>query len=868
MRKINQRLIFILLIIIMLSISTKLNYNISFAQTSGSGKWYVDKNANGSNNGASWENAWESFSAINWGSIQAGDTLFISGGSDSTVYTEQLNIGAINGTSNNRIVITKGRNLGHDGEVIIDGQNSLASCITSTSSGRNYYTVSHFTLRNHTSSNGALRIENSIGVKCSYINIPSATNTGIRFRYNTDCAIDHLTYTTPSYSSSTTDGIFFAQCTNTTIEYCNITISNNNNSTHDDCIQKGAYTDWADGGTIRYNRLATPNTDPINAQGIYLEMVRGTWNIYGNLIDGGEYVKSLIYPQKNYSGIEIPIINIYNNTIISGGSRAENMGAMRFYAQDNMTVNFYNNIVVSTDANSPLVDVAGATCNADYNIWYAPNMSSAWDYGTWNNWKINHDTNGYNTNPLLNANYQPDDIRNPPVDNGLTLGSPYNFDILGISRPQGEGFDIGAFEYIAEGGGVNDPPSTPSDPNPPNAAINQLVNLTLSWSCSDPDGDPLTYDVYFGTSNNPALVSANQSSTNYNPGQLIDNTTYYWKIVAMDNEGHSTSSPVWNFSTLYIDRIPPQIVSAGLQDSVTLQIIFTEPLEQISAQDISNYSISNGIQVLGASLSGSEVTLSTTIHTTGQYTITADNIKDLAGNKISSNNSIQYTFSSDTSFGDLKANIKIFLEGAYLNGNMMTELINNELIPIAQPYNSPPWNYNGSEVLITSLNTVVDWILIELRNSLNPEQVIVRKAGLLRNDGSIMEPDGSLGIIFNDLEYGEYYISIYHRNHLPVMSALPISFSPENVLYDFTTSLTKAYGIYSMSEIKPGLFGMYAGDADGSGFINDTDRNDIWYIQSGNVGYLNGDYNLDSGVTIKDVNEFWNMNQGKKSQVP
>ena len=31
---------------------------------------FVNKNASGQNNGTSWANAWESFSAINWGSIQ------------------------------------------------------------------------------------------------------------------------------------------------------------------------------------------------------------------------------------------------------------------------------------------------------------------------------------------------------------------------------------------------------------------------------------------------------------------------------------------------------------------------------------------------------------------------------------------------------------------------------------------------------------------------------------------------------------------------------------------------------------------------------------------------------------------------------
>lgn len=59
---------------------------------------------------------------------------------------------------------------------------------------------------------------------------------------------------------------------------------------------------------------------------------------------------------------------------------------------------------------------------------------------------------------------------------------------------------------------------------------------TLSWTAIDPDpGDTLTYAVYFGKTNPPALQSALYTSNTYNPGLLSHYTVYYWKIVAKDN---------------------------------------------------------------------------------------------------------------------------------------------------------------------------------------------------------------------------------------------------------------------------------------------------------------------------------------------
>ncbi len=99
--------------------------------------------------------------------------------------------------------------------------------------------------------------------------------------------------------------------------------------------------------------------------------------------------------------------------------------------------------------------------------------------------------------------------------------------------------------------GPNGAPTAPSNPTPANNAPGQATSLTLQWNAStDPEGDPITYDVYFGTDNPPATrVAASQTGTTLTRSALNSNTTYYWYVVAKDNQSNSTPGSVWRFTT-------------------------------------------------------------------------------------------------------------------------------------------------------------------------------------------------------------------------------------------------------------------------------------------------------------------------------
>jgi hypothetical protein len=104
----------------------------------------------------------------------------------------------------------------------------------------------------------------------------------------------------------------------------------------------------------------------------------------------------------------------------------------------------------------------------------------------------------------------------------------------------------------------NNPPNVPSNPSPSNNAVGVSITTSISWTGGDPDpGDTVTYDIYFGTSSNPPLVKSNHATTTYNPGTLNYNTKYYWKIVAKDNHGATTTGPIWCFTTTSQPNNPP-----------------------------------------------------------------------------------------------------------------------------------------------------------------------------------------------------------------------------------------------------------------------------------------------------------------------
>lgn len=209
----------------------------------------------------------------------------------------------------------------------------------------------------------------------------------------------------------------------------------------------------------------------------------------------------------------------------------------------------------------------------------------------------------------------------------------------------------------------------------------------------------------------------------------------------------------------------------------------------------------------------------------------------------------------------------VFLEGAYnANTGSMDANLNN-LTPLTQPFDGDPYFYDGDESFDAIPDNAVDWVLLEMRigtpSLSNPNTTTVeRQACLLLENGQLLDTDGFLGIVFSKLAANQgYHVVIRHRNHLDVITNTSILAS-SNMVHDFTTSSTQAFGPEQLKEMSTGIYALYAGDYTADGIIQSTDV-DLWSLQPAiNNTYGITDGNMDGVVQATDY-DIWFANKAK-----
>ena len=230
----------------------------------------------------------------------------------------------------------------------------------------------------------------------------------------------------------------------------------------------------------------------------------------------------------------------------------------------------------------------------------------------------------------------------------------------------------------------------------------------------------------------------------------------------------------------------------------------------------------------------------------------------------------------------------VYLGGAYIsNGNM--SLFLNSGLPRMQPYNLIPWNHAATTtvpridgVANAMPSNVTDWMLLELRvvdqgvalaaadQSSVPAGGV--KAGLILSDGSIVGvvEDATTttdvlerqGVRFDvEIEANkDVYLLLQHRNHLPVLSARPLSTdcsdSGANYCIDYREVNAAAdlyYGLCGMKRHSDGRLLMIGGNVDHDAVVGLTD----YLTLLAGLGRSSVNEDAYVGRTISGIRLYW-----------
>ncbi|MCB9367243.1 MAG: T9SS type A sorting domain-containing protein [Calditrichaeota bacterium] len=92
---------------------------------------------------------------------------------------------------------------------------------------------------------------------------------------------------------------------------------------------------------------------------------------------------------------------------------------------------------------------------------------------------------------------------------------------------------------------IETPPAIATNPVPANNATDVSVTTTLSWAGGD---GATSFNVYLGPSDPPDFMGTTTEFTFSLPIDLFEETTYYWRVDAVNDIGTTTGN-VWTFTT-------------------------------------------------------------------------------------------------------------------------------------------------------------------------------------------------------------------------------------------------------------------------------------------------------------------------------
>ncbi|NOZ61280.1 MAG: T9SS type A sorting domain-containing protein [Calditrichaeota bacterium] len=252
--------------------------------------------------------------------------------------------------------------------------------------------------------------------------------------------------------------------------------------------------------------------------------------------------------------------------------------------------------------------------------------------------------------------------------------------------------------------------------------------LVAHWdSCGS--NNIVSYKVYYGIqSQNYNTVVEAGDRLSFTLVNLSEGVTYFAAITAVNNYGmESNFSHELSATVSMRDVMPPEVAELTVNSDTTLTILFSESVARNTAEEIGNYQIDRGVQVLSASLArdGKTLFLQTTPHVAGEYLLSVSGIEDLAPNPnlIRENYRVSYYFHPNDRVPPVVADWRVISQNklelvfSELVEKSDAERTANYLISPAVTIYSANFNVEENSVILTTENHVPGvWYTMKLKN--------------------------------------------------------------------------------------------------------------------------------------------------------